>query len=254
MWTALTRRVSPNLARCELTHIDRTNIDVATAVRQHEAYESWLTEHGCSLRRLANLPDFPDAVFVEDTAVIFDELAVLMRPGATSRRAECPSTAAGLAQMRAVESVQAPGTCDGGDVLVIGRRVYVGLTRRTNRAALEQLGDILMPHGYELQGVPVSGCLHLKSAATAIGPETLLVAPHWVDTTRFNGLQCVSVDPTEPHAANALLLDDQVLMPAAFPRTAERVERTGCDVSVIDVAELARAEGALTCCSLLLRG
>jgi dimethylargininase len=253
-WTALTRSVSPSLARCELTHIGRTPIDVKRATQQHEAYEAWLREHGCTVRRLDELPDSPDSVFVEDTAVIFDELAILTRPGACSRRAEVDSTAAGLQGLRALATIEAPGTCDGGDVLVIGHQVFVGLTSRTNRAAIDQMGELLQPHGYAVQAVQVTGCLHLKSAASAIGPETLLVAPDWVDTAAFKGWQCLDIDPAEPQSANALLLDDKLLLPSAFPRTAERAARAGCDVSVLDLSELARAEGALTCCSLLLRG
>lgn len=253
MWTALTRPVSPSLERCELTHLQRTCIDIHRAQVQHAAYEAALEGLGCRLERLEALPEQPDAVFVEDTAVVLDELAVITRPGAASRRAETASVAAALARHRTVARLEQPAQLDGGDVLVVDRMVFVGLSSRSNAEGLDQLAALLGPAGYAVRGVEVDGCLHLKSAATTIGPGTLLLAPAWADGSAFAELDVVTIDPSEPFAANTVRVGDRLLAAAAFPKTQERLAQHGYDVTAVDVSELALAEGALTCCSLLLR-
>ena len=169
--------MSPSLARCELTHLSREFIDVDRARAQHRAYEDGLRALGCDVRRLPTEPDLPDAVFVEDTAVVFDELAVVARPGAPSRRAEVPSVAAALASFRALEEIRPPGTLDGGDVLVLGRDVFVGLSTRTNEDGVGQLRRALVPRGYAVRPLAVRSCLHLKSAVTRVGPSAVLLNP-----------------------------------------------------------------------------
>ena len=251
MLMALTREISAAFQACELTHLPRVPIDLDRARAQHAAYEWALVEAGCTVRRLDSGPNMPDAVFVEDIAVVLDEGAVIGRPGAASRRAETPGVLEALARHgRPLQQIQAPGTLDGGDVLVIGRQVFVGSSARSNRAGIDQLAHILGPVGYTVQVVPVRGCLHLKSAVTAIAPDSVLINRKWVSADAFAGLSLVDIDPQEPYAANALALADVVLYPTAFPRTRERLEGRGLRVRAVDVDELQKAEGAVTCCCL----
>ena len=251
MRVALTRAVPPSIVRCQLTHIARAPIDVGRAVRQHRDYEAALVAAGCRVERLAAEPDLPDSVFVEDTAVVLEEVAVVSRPGAASRRPETESVAAALAPYRPLASIQAPGTLDGGDVLVAGRTVLVGVGGRTNTEGAAELERHVAPHGYTVRRAEVRGCLHLKSAATLIAPSTVLVNPAWVDPTVFEGLDHVAVDPAEPAAANTLLVGTTLLVALAFPRTRERLEHRGITTHAVDLGELAKAEGALTCCSVI---
>jgi dimethylargininase len=248
---ALTRAVSASLARCELTHLAREPIDLARAAAQHASYEEALRALGCDVRRLPPLDEHPDAVFVEDTAVVLDELAILARPGADSRRGEVPSAARALAAFRPVHAIEAPGTVDGGDVLVVDRRVFVGQSRRTNAAGLAQVKALLEPHGYAVSAVPVERCLHLKSAATAVGPRAVLANPEWIDARVFEGLVTLFVHPAEPLAANVLRAGNALLCSSSFPLTRSRLMEGGLAVREVDLSELAKAEGALTCCSLI---
>jgi dimethylargininase len=252
MLLALTRAVPPSIARCELTHLAREPIDVARAAAQHKAYEDALARLGCVVRHLPEAPELPDSVFVEDAAVVLDELAVIARPGAASRRAETASVAAALGEHRQLECIQAPGTLDGGDVLRIGQHVYVGLSGRTNADGARQLADLLAPHGYQVAGTEVRGCLHLKSAVTAVADDVILVNPRWVDADRFAASRRIDVHPEEPFAANALRIDDAVVTSASAPRTGERLESMGLRVESVDLSELAKAEAGVTCCSLIL--
>jgi dimethylargininase len=249
---AITREVSTSLTACELTHLPRVPIDVERARRQHRAYEEALTAAGCVVERLGAGPDVPDSVFVEDIAVVFDELAIITRPGAEPRRAETPAIAEALGRHRRLEVIQPPGTIDGGDVLVAGRRVYVGRSTRTNAAAAAQMRQILTPFGYTVCDVEVRGCLHLKSAITAVAEDVLLANPEWIAKAPFGGFEFVDVDPAEPMAANALRVGGEVIVPSAFPRTSERLAGRGLSLRVVDASELAKAEGAVTCCSLIV--
>jgi dimethylargininase len=194
----------------------------------------------------------PDSVFVEDMAIVFDELAILTRPGAGSRRREMPAIAAALAAHRPLQEIQPPATVDGGDVLLAGRHVFVGRSTRTNDAAVDQMRRLLAPFGYTVVGTDVRGCLHLKSAVTALDADRLLVNPAWVDAAVFAGFTLVPVAEDEPSAANVLRLADRVIAARAFPRTAERVAAQGLRVELVDASELAKAEGAVTCCSLIV--
>ena len=251
---AITRAVSPALARCELTHLAREPIDVARAAAQHAAYERALAALGCRVVSLPAEPDLPDSVFVEDTAVVVNELAVITRPGAATRRPETAAVARAIAAYRPLAEIVAPGAIDGGDVLRLGRRVLVGRSGRSNEDAIAQLGALLRPHGYTVEGVAVHGCLHLKSAVTQVAPGAVLLNPAWVDADVFAGHRVLEIDPSEPYAANALLIGDAAIYPAAFPRTAARLERAGVSLVTVDVSELAKAEGAVTCCSIVIDG
>ncbi len=255
----VTRAVSPSLDRCQLEHVDRRPIDVDRAAHQHAAYEAVLEDLGCAVERVEPAPALPDAVFVEDTAVVVPEVAILTRPGAAARRPEVEGVAAVLGRHRPLRSIESPATLDGGDVLRLGRRVWVGESVRTNQAGAAQLRRILEPLGYEVATVPVTGCLHLKTAVTAVGPDTLLLNPHWVDAP-FRGLATIEVDPREPYGANALRVDGSgsagvrsaVIVAAAHPRTRDRLDAAGIRTAAIDVSELAKAEAGVTCCSILL--
>jgi dimethylargininase len=249
---ALTRAVPASLARCELTHLERVPIDVARAAEQHGRYEAALRALGVEVVRLPVTDELPDSVFVEDAAVVVDEIAVLARPGAESRRAEVPSVAEALARYRRLVSIAAPGTLDGGDVLRIGRRIFVGLSARTNAAGVAELAAHLAPFGYRVEGLELTGCLHLKSAVTAIDDGTIVLNPAWVDARRLGVRRAIEVAPGEPMAANVLAIGRSVLVNATAPRTAERIAAAGFDVVPVDQSELAKAESGLTCCSLIV--
>ena len=252
MLFALTREISPAFERCQLSHQPRRPIDLDRARAQHAAYEWALVELGGTVRRIDSGPDMPDAVFIEDTAVVLGDGAIMTRPGADARRAETPGVADALARYGVpLRDLLAPATLDGGDVLVIGRSVFVGESSRTNAAAIAQLRRILQPLGYAVRKVPVEKCLHLKSAATAVSGSTLLVNPEWVPDGTFLALTTIEVDPDEPQAGNALLVGETAIYPAAFPKTRARLERAGIRVRTVEVDEIAKAEGGVTCCCLL---
>jgi dimethylargininase len=253
MLLAYTRAVSPTLGDCELTHLARTPIDVKRAAAEHAAYEDTLRRLGVNVRRIAAAPHLPDAVFVEDTAIVFDELAVITRPGAESRRPERRAVAESLSAHRSLEIIEEPATLDGGDVLVDGERVYVGRSSRTNEAAIAQLTTILHPLDYRVIPVEFRGCLHLKSAVTRIGDGLLLLNPDWVESSVFSGARVVPVDPREPHAANALAVGGAVIFPKQYPATRARLESEGLRVASVDTTELTKAEAGVTCCSLIVR-
>jgi len=249
---AVTRDVSPALAACELTHLARAPIDLDRARAQHGAYEVAIADAGYRVERLPADPGMPDCVFVEDIAIVVPEIAIVTRPGAASRRGETPAVAAAMSRYRTVRNIEAPGTLDGGDVLIAGHRVFVGISSRTTPPGAAQLRRLLEPYGYDVTEVSVRGCLHLKSAATAVAEDLLLINPEWVDATVLDRLDHVTVDPREPSAANALRLRDRVIFPSAFPRTAERLEARGLRLVTVDASELAKAEGAVTCCCVLV--
>jgi len=249
---AITRGVSTSIGQCELTHLSRQNIDVARARSQHAQYEDLLTDLGCKVRRLPEEPDLPDSVFVEDTAIVLDDVAVITRPGASLRRNETESIAEVLQEYRTIKQITDPGTLDGGDVLRIGRTLYVGNSTRSNIPGIKQLMDIVAPFGYDVEVVKVTGCLHIKSAVSLVGEETLLINRSWVDANSFgSSREFIDIDPGEPYAANALLVGEELMVPQSFPRTRHRLESRGIGVRVVDVSELQKAEGALTCCSLI---
>jgi len=251
MLTAITRAVSPAIVNCELSFIDRKPIDLAAAQQQHHAYEILLGKLGARVISLPVEPDLPDSIFVEDPAIVLDELAVILPLGTETRRREAPSLAGALVKFRKLEYVSLPGTLEGGDVLRIGRKLFVGLTARSNAEGIRQLAAILAPHHYEVIAVPVTGSLHLKSAVTHLGRNTLLANRAWFDTTPLSGYGWIDVDPDEPHAANALALAGTIILPASFPRTRALVEARGFHVTPLDISELQKAESGLTCSSLL---
>jgi dimethylargininase len=249
--TAITRGVSAAMADCELSFVDRSPIDIALARKQHAGYVAALRALGCDVLELPAQEALPDSVFVEDVALVMDEVAVMTRPGAESRRLEGASIADDLVRFRPLLRMEAPATLDGGDVLRIGRQVFVGESARSNPEGRRQLQSLLAPHGYTVQGVAMRDCLHLKSAVTAIADGRLLVNPRWVDTGAFAGFELIEVDPGEPHAANVLRIGNSLLYPDCFPSTAARLRAAGLRMLTVDVSELQKAEGAVTCCSLV---
>jgi len=252
---ALTRAVPPSIVDCELTHLARAPIDVAVARGQHDQYERTLRALGCRVERVPEAPDMPDSVFIEDTAVVFDEVAIITRPGAISRRRETTAVAAALSRYRPLRHIEPPGTIDGGDVLVVDRRVFVGLSTRTNHEGLRQFRDALTRFGYVVTGMPVDGCLHLKSAVTAVSDDVLILDSRSVDPRQFDGLLWVEPADEERHAANVLRIGATIVCPDDAPITRRRLEDAGLPVTTTTApaSELRKAEGGLTCCSLIFR-
>ncbi len=253
MLIAITRPVSPGINQCELTHLERSPIDPERARLQHHAYVEALLALGVKVHSLPEEANLPDSVFVEDTAIVLDECAVITRPGAESRLAEIESIAKALAPYRHLYSIQPPGTLDGGDVLTVGRNIFIGISSRSNQAAIDQMQACLKRFGYSVKGIRVTRCLHLKSAVTQVRADTLLIHPGWVDKANFPGMKFIDIDPLEQYAANALLVGDAVIYQPDFPLTLERLEAEGIHPVLVDESELGKAEGALTCCSLIFK-
>ncbi|SPE43021.1 Dimethylargininase [Candidatus Sulfopaludibacter sp. SbA3] len=251
MLTAITRSVSPAIGRCELEYLERRPIDLARAEQQHREYERCLAELGAQVIALPAEPGLPDSVFVEDPALVLDEVAVITRMGAESRRAEAPSLAEALARFRPLRHLTAPATLEGGDVMRAGHTLFVGASARTNRAGIEQLSRELAPFGYSVVPVEVRGCLHLKSACTYLGNDTILAHRPWIDMAPVQHFHIVDVAPEEPWAGNTLTVGGTVLIPSAFPATAAKLEALGYRVRTLDISELMKAEAALTCSSLI---
>jgi len=245
------RTISRSLAACELSHVPRQPIDLALARQQHEAYVDELRAAGVAVTVLPEAPELPDAVFVEDPVVMLDELAVLGRPGAESRKPEVALIRPEIASLRPLFEVRAPGTLEGGDVLRLDRTLFVGRSRRTNDDGIRQLAKFAGAFDYEVRAVAVNGCLHLKTAVTAPAAGLLLLNPQWVDVVPFRGLELLPVPTTEPWGANTLPVNGHVLVATSVPRTAELLLARGLDVRRLDISELQKAEAALTCSSVL---
>ncbi|MEP6471944.1 MAG: arginine deiminase family protein [Acidobacteriota bacterium] len=248
---AITREVGTSLADCLLTFLEREPIDVEKAKAQHAAYDEALRRAGAEVEVLPADDELPDSVFVEDTAVVFDEAAVITRPGTPERQREVPAVEAALSRYRELRRITAPGTLEGGDVLRVGRAYYVGVTSRTNREGFEQFASIVREFGYRAIPVGVSGCLHLKSAVTALDEETLLLNPSWLDAAALPNVRRVVVPAEEPFGANSLVANGVVHLSARWKRTRELVEKAGFPVTPLDVSEFEKAEAGLTCLSLI---
>ena len=255
MRRAFTRAVSPLLAKCELTHLERVPIDPHAAELQHSAYEHALADAGFDIIRLPDLPDHPDAVFVEDGALLLGGHAIILRPGAASRAGETPSTAAGLAAHFELHRLES-GFLDGGDVLRIGQTIYVGRSTRTDAAGISELVRIAASLGYRVVEAKLRDCLHLKTGATHAGPDSggtpvLLFNPRCVDPAQFADVEPMAVDEREPAAANCLRVADRLILPAPSRHTAGALRDRGFDVIEVDVSELQKAEAGVTCMSLI---
>jgi dimethylargininase len=249
MLRAITRQVSPTLADCALTFLDRSPIDAAKAIEQHRIYERTLENLGATVISLPADAAFPDGVFVEDPAIVLDEVAVICRPGAESRRGEAASLAEAIAPFRELKWIREPATIEGGDVIRMGKILYVGLSQRTNQQGIEQLEELIAPFGYWVEPVDVRGCLHLKSACCRLDESTLLINRHWIDPGPLEDYRLIEV--VEDWAADVLRISNTIVMPAGFPKTQERLERLRYWTMAIDVSELQKAEAGVTCMSLI---
>jgi dimethylargininase len=248
--TAITRKVSSSFASCQLEYLKREPIDVARASAQHRSYEAALEHLGVRVVSLPTEPDLPDCVFVEDPALVLDEIAIITRMGAESRRGESQTLAAALARFRPVVRMCEPATLEGGDVVRMGRTLYVGLSRRTNAEGTRQLTELVEPYGYRVLPARVTGCLHLKSACCAVSDDTVLANRALFDSSTLR-CKMIDVPAEEPGAADVLRIGGTVLIPASFPRTARLLEESGFKVEALDVSELQKAEAGVTCMSLV---
>jgi dimethylargininase len=248
---AITHTPPESLERGERSFVGRDPIDMAKAREQHAAYCDLLRSLGCEVITLEVNARHADGVFVEDTALVFDEVAVMTSPGAESRRGEVQGIEAELAKHRRIERITLPGTLDGGDVIVNGRIVLVGKSARSNAEGAEQLRQTLRSYGYVVRRVGMRDCLHLKSAACALPDGRLLVNPDWVELKDLRGFNIVEVDSAEPFAGDVLTIGRTVVSAAAHPKTAALIGALGFDSKTIDLSEFAKAEGGVTCLSLV---
>ena len=249
--TAITREVSAAIGNCELTFVPKAKIDIGLAMQQHQQYQAVLSSLGCELVAVPTEPTLADSVFVEDTAIVLDEIAVLCRPGAESRQPEVVGVEGVLQEYRTIASIQPPGTLDGGDLLRTGKVIYAGLSTRSNQNGIEQLCSIVADYGFSVKTVETTKCLHLKSAVSEVAPGLLLINSDWISRSAFGDCELIDVDREEAHAANALLVGQSVIYPSSFPHTREKLVTRGIDVISVDMSELQKAEGAATCCSLI---
>ncbi len=251
MLTAITREVNAAIGSCELTFLTRIRIDIDLALEQHQQYQSALSSLGCEIVTVPTEPGMADSVFIEDTAIVLDEIAVLCRPGAASRRPEVAGVESILQQYRALASIRPPGTLDGGDLLRIDKVIYAGLSTRSNENGIEQLRSAVADYEFSVKTVETTKCLHLKSAVSEVAPGTLLINPDWINKSAFADYELIDVDKEEAHAANALLVGRSLIYSSSYPRTMEKLLARGIVVVPVDVSELQKAEGAVTCCSLV---
>jgi dimethylargininase len=248
----LVRPPGSSFPQCALTFLERTPVDLDLARTQHAGLVEALRVRGHDVHSLPALDELPDSCFVEDPAVVLDDVAVIARPALASRRGERESLEQHLAMLRPLVHITAPGTLEGGDVLAVEETLYVGWSERTNHAGLKQLAHLLLEYGYRVKAVEVKGSLHLKTAVTRVADDLLLVNPAWVDLHRVQGMRLLEVDPSEPFAACALMLDGVVYYPENFPRTLERLEQTGLEVVTLPLSEFQKAEGGPTCLALIV--
>ncbi|OPL18544.1 MAG: hypothetical protein AVO35_04220 [Candidatus Aegiribacteria sp. MLS_C] len=247
---ALMREVSLSISECEITNISRKPIDPDEARRQHEGLAQALRELGYKIHMIQEDRSLPDSAFIEDTAVVLEEIAVITHPGASSRRGETKAVAEALSIYRDLAFIGESGTLDGGDVLRVGRTLYVGKSCRSSAVGIINLRDIVGQYGYDVVSVPVNGCLHLKSAVTLVGEGTLLINPSWVDPSLFSGMKLIPVDASEPYGANSLLVDGGLLYSISYPGTRKKLEDMGLEVVAVDMTELAKAEADISCCCI----
>lgn len=249
--TAITRELNTAIGNCELTFAPRVRIDADLALQQHEHYQSALSSLGCEIAVVPTEPGLADSVFIEDTALVLDEIAVMCRPGAASRRPEVAGVADALQKHRTLASIESPGTLDGGDLLLVGKIIYAGLSTRSNESGIDQLDRIVADYGYSVRPVETTKCLHLKSAVSEVAHGRLLINSDWVDRSAFDDFELIEIDKIEAHAANALRVGNNVIYPSSFPRTMDLLASRDITVTPVDLSELQKAEGAVTCCSLI---
>lgn len=237
-----------------MTFVRRSSIDLHRAKKQHRSYAHALEEVGAEVKILTLNEEMSDGVFIEDTAVVLDELAIVASMGTPSRRKEVPAVAAEIRKYRETIEIPLPATLEGGDVLRVGRIIYIGETVRTNSDAISWITETLKPLSYKVVPVKVSGCLHLKTAITALDEKTFLANPEWIDLSSFEGNRVIEVPENESFGGNVLVVNGTVLINAAYPRTIQRVASLGFRIKAIDISEFVKAEAGLTCMSLIFEG
>jgi dimethylargininase len=248
---AVTRELTAAIGNCELTFLHRSAIDFGLAQQQHRDYQSALSSLGCEVVVVPAPPGLADSVFIEDTALVLDDIAVMLRPGVASRQPEVAGVAEVLQQYKPLKAIEPPGTIDGGDLLRVGNRIFAGLSTRSNQSGIQQLRDIVSDFGMTVETVETTKCLHLKSAVSEVAPGTLLINTDWISSSAFKDFELIPVDKEETHAANALRIGKNLIYPSSFPRTMNALVNRGIDVLPVDLTELQKAEGAVTCCSLI---
>ena len=248
---AVTRELTAAIGNCELTFLHRSAIDFGLAQQQHRDYQSALSSLGCEVVVVPAPPGLADSVFIEDTALVLDDIAVMLRPGVASRQPEVAGVAEVLQQYKPLKAIEPPGTIDGGDLLRVGNRIFAGLSTRSNQSGIQQLRDIVSDFGMTVETVETTKCLHLKSAVSEVAPGTLLINTDWISSLAFKDFEMIPVDKEETHAANALRIGKNLIYPSSFPRTMDALVNRGIDVLPVDLTELQKAEGAVTCCSLV---
>lgn len=248
---AVTRELTAAIGNCELTFLHRSAIDFGLAQQQHRDYQSALSSLGCEVVVVPAPPGLADSVFIEDTALVLDDIAVMLRPGVASRQPEVAGVAEVLQQYKPLKAIEPPGTIDGGDLLRVGNRIFAGLSTRSNQSGIQQLRDIVSDFGMTVETVETTKCLHLKSAVSEVAPGTLLINTDWISSLAFKDFEMIPVDKEETHAANALRIGKNLIYPSSFPRTMDALVNRGIDVIPVDLTELQKAEGAVTCCSLI---
>lgn len=251
MLKAITRAVSRHITRCELTFRQRECVDYATATGQHDDYCELLRRLCTETINLDASDEHPDCCFVADTAVVLDELAIIARPGAPARRGEISPVEKTLARYRETARIETPATLDGGDVVRLGKHLFVGRSRRTNPQGIESLRRLVRPFGYSVTPVDVGGSLHLTTACSALDEETVLVNHRWIDAAPFSRFHVVRAPEDEPWAAATVRVGDTLCVEAGAPRTLQLVRRHVADVEVLDISEFRKAEGSLPCLSIL---
>ena len=245
MFVALTNAVSDTLA------VLYPAVDIERARRQHDAYCDALRRHGAMVQRLLINVEHGDGCFIEDNAIVCDEVAILTSMGAAHRRGETTAMAPVLAQYRRVERVADDARVEGGDVLRIDRHIFVGRSARTDQRGIDELRQMLEPLYYRVTAVHVADGLHLKTAVTALDSSTLLANSEWVDMSAFNDFDVIDIHPDEPTAGNVLLIGDAIVMHSGHTRTVARVRARFPRVETVDISEFAKADGGLTCLSLI---
>ena len=247
---AITRKPCENFASGLTTATASEPANYELMLEQHEAYLAALSTAGLEVIVLDPLPEHPDAHFVEDTAVVTAHIAVITNPGAEARRGEEESIAPVLADFRRIERIQPPGPVDGGDVLQIGNHFFIGISERTNQKGADQLGQILQNHGYTWATVAVGAGLHFKSGVNYVGQNTLLVTTDFSSDEQLTAYDQIVLDKAESYAANTLLVNDHLLMPAGYPETRRLLEPIQRTIIELDVSEVRKMDGGLTCMSL----
>ena len=248
---AITHSPSPRMHECQRTYVEHKSVDYEAARRQHAAYCRKLEGLGVTVRTLSVNQVYPDCAFIEDVAIVLDEVAVLASMGTESRLREPLGIEKELSLFREVCWIEPPAAIEGGDVLRVGRTLLVGLSSRTNRAGGAALARIVQRHGYRVVSVPVLGCLHLKTACTALPDGRLLVNPAWLDVRGLDAFERLSIPADEPWAANTLPINERVVLPANHVETAELIGGLGFEIEPLDISEFAKAEGGVTCLSIL---